>query len=317
MLSRPDFMTKQLILIESDTSKKIRFRNHNLVLSEEGKTLLQHSCHKIFLVYVVGEFTITSVLIKNAKKFAFPIIFLNYNLKQYHSVIPDNKGNFLLRKKQYLSEKDLFLAKHIIHNKITNQIRLLLSKRYKSEQDKISLSKLRRLILAASNCYSSQELLGVEGTASKIFFSAHFKNTPFSGRRPRTKDDISNLLLDIGYFYLFNFVEAHLELYGFDVYYGFHHKLFFQRKSLVCDIIEPFRCIIDRKLLKAYNLKQIDENDFFQKNNQYFIKREFNKKYSQLFIKEILAHKEEIFLYVQSFYRAFINDKKEFPRFEI
>jgi CRISPR-associated protein Cas1 len=53
-----------------------------------------------------------------------------------------------------------------------------------------------------------------------------------------------------------------LRLYGFDVYKGFYHKLFFNRKSLASDIMEPFRCVIDKALLKAFNLKQINEKDF-------------------------------------------------------
>ena len=110
-----------------------------------------------------------------------------------------------------------------------------------------------------------------------------------------------------------------MELYGFDIYYGFYHKLFYQRKSLVCDIIEPFRCIIDKKIKNGFNLKQINEEDFDVKNSQYFVKREFNKKYSQFFLKEILKHKEEIFLYVQQYYRSVMKgrDVKDFPDFSL
>jgi len=70
-------------------------------------------------------------------------------------------------------------------------------------------------------------------------------------------------------------------------------------------------------LKKAYNLKQINENEFYCKNNQFFIKSEFNKKYSKLFLEEILEHKEEIFLYVQKYYRAFMKEKdpNEYPEF--
>jgi len=141
----------------------------------------------------------------------------------------------------------------------------------------------------------------------------------FKGRKPRCKNDILNLLLDIGYHYLFNFIEANLELYGFDTYCGVYHKFFFQRKSLVCDIIEPFRCIIDRRLRKSFNLNQINPDDFGFKNGQYFIKREFNKKYTKIFLKEILKHKEPIFLYAQTYYRSFVKDKgiKDYPRFDL
>ncbi len=292
-MSRPDFMSKQIILVESDKSKKLKFRNSNLVLIDENnKTLLQHSCYKIFVVYIIGEFSITSYLIKNAKKYAFPIIFLNFNLKPYFDVTADNKGNYLLRKKQYISEKDFEIAKYVINNKIENQISLMTSIRYKTAKEKITIQKVKYLLLKIDKCINSKELLGIEGTASKLYYSTYFKNLDFKGRRPRSKEDVFNLLFDIGYYYLFNFIEANLELYGFDTYYGFYHKLFYQRKSLVCDIIEPFRCIIDRKIKNGFNLKQINLDEFYEKNNQFYVKKDFSKKYSQFFIKEILSYKQ-------------------------
>lgn len=319
-MSRPDFMSKQILFVESSKFKKFKFRNSNLVLiDEDNKTILQHSCYKIFVVYILGDFTITSVLIKNAFKFSFPIVFLSYNLKPYYSIVPKNKGNFLLRKKQYLSENNLNISKYIIINKTSNQLFLMESMRYKTNSEKVSIKKIKFLIKKINKCLDEKELLGIEGNASKLFFKTYFKNLNFIGRKPRTKQDELNLLFDIGYFYLFNFIEANLELYGFDVYYGFYHKLFFQRKSLVCDIIEPFRCIIDRKIKKGFNLKQINLDEFYLRNGQFYIKRDFNKKYSQFFLKEILKYKEEIFLYVQKYYRCVIKEKKisQFPIFKL
>jgi CRISPR-associated protein Cas1 len=320
MLSRPDFMAKQMLFIESDNSKKLRLKNSNLILTDENnKIVLQHPCSKIFMVFILGEFSITSVLIKNAKKYAVPIVFLNYNLKPYFSILPDNKGNFLLRKKQYANNNDLEIAKHVIGNKVKNQISLMNSLRYKTVKEKDNISKMKGLFKQIIHAQNSQELLGIEGTASKLFFETYFKNLNFNGRKPRCKDDIFNLLLDIGYYYLFNFIEANLELYGFDTYCGFYHKLFFQRKSLVCDLVEPFRCIIDRRIRKSFNLKQINKDDFYFKNGQFYVKRNFNKKYSQLFLKEILQQKEKIFLYTQAYYRSFIKGKgiDNFPVFNI
>jgi CRISPR-associated protein Cas1 len=319
MMSRPDFISKQILLIESSKDVKLKFKNSNLTLinKEDNKTLLQHPCHKIFMIFIYGEFTITSVLIKNLKKFAIPIVFLSYSLRPYLSIVPDNKGNFLLRKKQYTFSNELELSKHMVKNKINNQIYLMNSLRYKTNNETTLINKAKIILLNIDSAQNNQELLGLEGNVSKIFFGVYFKNMSFKGRRPRCKDDIYNLLLDIGYFYLFNFIEANLELYGFDTYCGFYHKLFFQRKSLVCDLVEPFRCIIDKQLRKSYNLGQIDENDFYVKNGQYYIKREFNKKYSELFLKEILFNKEEIFLYVQKYYRCFMKEEKikDYPVF--
>ncbi len=320
MMSKPDFLEKQILFIESNHNTKLKFKNSNLVLVDENnKTLLQHSLYRIFVVFIYGDFNISSVLIKSAKKYSISFIFLNYNLKPYFSILPDNKGNFLLRQKQYNNSKELDISKHIIKNKINNQIFLIKSLRYLSSTEKLALDNLKSLINKIDTVKNTQELLGIEGTASKIYFSIYFKNLDFKGRKPHCKTDIFNLLLDIGYFYLFNFIEANLEFYGFDTYCGFYHKFFFQRKSLICDIIEPFRGIVDKKIRKSYNLKQIDTNDFYYKNGQWYIKREFNKKYSELFLKEILLYKEQIFLYIQKYYRAFMKDVSidQYPIFNI
>lgn len=312
-------MSKQIIFIESKDATKLKFSNSNIVLLNDAtnKVVLQHSCYKIFLIFVLGEFTITSVLVKNLKKYNIPIIFLGYNLRSYLTIAPENKGNYLLRRKQYLNTNDLDLAKHIIINKIENQIFLMKSLRYKTDGEKDKIFSSSELLLKVDCVSNSQELLGIEGNVSKIFYEVYFKNLNFNGRKPRCKQDIFNLLLDVGYYYLFNFIDANLELYGFDTYYGVYHKLFFQRKSLVCDIIEPFRCIIDKQIKKSYNLKQINNDDFCFKNGQYYIKQDFNKKYAEIFIKAILSEKEKIFLYIQAYYRAFMSLKSidKYPKY--
>jgi len=311
MMTRPDFMKKQVLFLESSRKNKLKFKNTNLVLVDENnKIILQHSLYRIFIVFIYGECSISSILIKKAKKFGITIVFLDYSLKPYFSIYEENIGNFLLRKKQYYNKSNLDLAKFIVENKIINQIDLMKSLRYKTKDEKRLIRNMAVLLNKISLAKNEDELLGIEGGASKIFFKVYFKNMGFKGRKPRVKTDIYNLLLDIGYYYLFNFIDANLNIYGFDTYFGFYHKLFFQRKSLVCDIMEPFRCIIDRRLRKSFNLKQINVKDFGYRNDQYFIKRENTKKYSKLFLKEILLFKQEIFLFIQSFYRNFIKDRE-------
>ena len=319
MISQKDYSEKQILFLESSKFKKLKFINFNICFydDENKKVILKHSCYKIFLIFIVGDISITSVLIKNCKKFHIPIIFLNYNLKPYFYISIENKGNFLLREKQYLCKKDLELSKHIIINKAENQLFLLEDIRYKTIKDKLAVDKIKYFIGLIEKVKDSKELLGIEGNISKLFFQNYFKNCNFKFRRAKTREDPINLLFDIGYHYLFNFIEANLEFYGFDVFFGFYHKLFYQRKSLVCDMIEPFRCIIDRKIKKGFNLKQIDLNDFEIKKNQYYIKKEFNKKYSSFFLKEIISYKNEIFFYIKNYYSCFLKDQniEEYQKF--
>lgn len=104
--------------------------------------------------------------------------------------------------------------------------------------------------------------MGIEGVSAKLYFQSLFKEHNWKARRPRAKQDITNCLMDVGYTILFNVINALLEMYGFDVYVGILHTQFFHRKSLVCDLEEPFRPIIDAALIKAMNLGQVSEKDF-------------------------------------------------------
>ena len=89
--------------------------------------------------------------------------------------------------------------------------------------------------------------------------------------------------------------------------------------SLVCDIVEPFRCIIDRRVRKAHNLGQIDDSDFSKKNGMVELGYSGREKYTRLFLKDILEKKTEIFRFCQSYYRWFSGKKSilEFPKFSI
>ena len=124
-------------------------------------------------------------------------------------------------------------------------------------------------------------------------------------------------LMDIGYTFLFNYFEALLALYGFDAYKGIYHKLFFQRKSLACDVMEPFRCLIDSQIVKSYNLKQINAHDFKTQQGRYFLPFDKQQKYVQMFFDCITDYKEELFNYVRQFYHCLMDDQKEYPSFLI
>ena len=68
-------------------------------------------------------------------------------------------------------------------------------------------------------------------------------------------------------------------MYGFDVYVGILHTQFFHRKSLVCDLEEPFRVIIDAALIKAMNLGQIKNEDFWKSQGQFILPWKNSAKY--------------------------------------
>lgn len=263
-----DFLQKQVLFIfpKENNINKIHFHNENIRLLENDKPINQISCHNILAIFIVGEISITSVLLKKLQSFGISIFFMNYNFDVKASLNSNAEGNYILRQKQYSIENDLIIAKHIVKNKITNQLILMNNNLSKS----VYFQKKKELINKINQAKNHQKLLGIEGSLSKEYFSMIFDKLPWKNRLPRTKHDILNYLLDIGYTILFNIVDAELRLFGFDTYKGYYHKLFFQRKSLTCDMVEPFRCIIDKQIISSYNLHQINNNDFIFKNGRYF-----------------------------------------------
>lgn len=317
MLSFPDFKFKKIITVFAMYGEHFSFKNDNiLVVDSTKKVVFQDTLHGIFSVWIVGTFTITSPLLEKAKRFGVSILILNRSFRLIGFWGAKTEGNFILREKQY-NFKNLNLAKYIINNKIQNQIVLLRNMRSKENELKTSIEHLQYYKDRLVDTSSIREIMGLEGSSSKLYFKHFFKKVNFKKRAPRTKIDPLNVVLDIGYTKLFYIIENLLNLYGFDLYKGFLHQTFYARKSLVCDLQEPFRPLVDRVIKNAYGLGKFKDEDFTCKNFQYFLDFDKQKHYTSWFLNDIFEYKDEIFLYIQKFYRAFMREKeaKDFPEF--
>lgn len=319
MMQFPDFDEKQVLFIESFDTKNISLENENLLIKDGDTIKTKVSLHKIFAIFLIGETTITSMLIRKFVDFWVTVVLMKKNLEPYLVIGNETEGNFILRKKQYekTEEEMLQIAKEIVLLKTRNQLSLLKWFRDKDDDLKKEIQKAKDIIDKIPSAIDYESLLWYEGNISKLFFTNYFSDVGWYARKPRTKCDINNVLLDIGYTYLFHLVEGLLRLYGFDNYYGVYHRTWYSRKSLALDVMEPFRCIIDKALLKAYNLGQIDQKDFIFENGQYVLPWQKSKKYTAIFLKEIMAHKKEMFYFVKDYYKYFMKGREHFPIFEI
>ncbi len=318
MIDVDDFKKKQILILVPMAGDKLSFSNDNVIVKDaDGNVKHQSTCYRLFMICIVGNITITSGLIQRAKKFGFSMCFMTQSMKLYETIGARLEGNTLLRKNQY-SYSDIEIGRHIIENKIYNQRAVLKKQRSQLPFVQEGIDMLDEYALKVREKSDSSAIMGVEGTASKVYFSRHFNNVKWNGRQPRIKRDYINSALDIGYTMLFNFIDAILSVYGFDAYYGVFHKNFYMRKSLVCDVIEPFRVIIDYQLRKAINLGQCKEEDFEIHNGKWVLKWKCNAKYLGIFMEVILEYKEDIFKYIQMYYRAFMKRREvsQFPIFE-
>lgn len=319
MLSANDFSKKQIIFLFTNTGEKLSFSNDNIVIKDkEGKIKHQSTCYRLFMVCVVGNISITSGLIQRSKKFGFAICLMSTTFRVYEIIGSRMEGNTMLRKCQYeYTQNDI--GRKIEQNKIANQMDTLKNIRKKTEEIKEGIEFLQDMIDKLNEPLNYLEVMGIEGNAARVYFTRVFNNVKWNGRKPRIKNDYINVTLDIGYTMLFNIVDAILQIYGFDTYYGVFHKCFYMRKSLVCDLMEPMRPIVDYSVRKAINLEQCKKEDFEVYDNRWVLKYKMNSKYIQFLMKDILEYKDEIFVYIQKYYRFFMKMKsvEELPRFEV
>ncbi len=324
MFTHKDIASRTIFVVNCiEHDRCLRVSNGELLLQEtdddKKKTLTKFPFQKLLALFVIGHITVTTPLIEKCKKHGVALVVMKPNLRPVFFWANSAEANYLLRRRQYeFKPDDLTIAKAIVENKVANQRAALLKTRRKDEVTIEAIEQCTYALESIPNIGNYNQLMGLEGATAKKFFTAYFQNLNWHGRHPRMKTDVMNVTLDIGYTILFNFMESFIRLFGFDLYVGIYHRLWFKRKSLVCDLIEPFRCIIDHTTLLAFNRKQFSDKDFTLIKQEYRLKYEKCADYYKVFYDALISYKTDFFLFVQQYYRCFMGRKStiEYPKFE-
>ena len=324
MFTHKDIEMRTIFVVNCMEHKRsLRVCNGELMLedidAEKKKTLTKFPFQKLLALFIVGHITITTPLIEKCKKFGVALVVMKPNLRPVFYWENSAEANYLLRKRQFsLSADDISIAKCIVRNKLLNQKIALVKTRKKDANTVEAISQCDLALDTLLEVQDYNQLMGLEGTVAKSYFAAYFQNLNWQGRHPRMKCDVINVTLDIGYTILFNFIESFVRMFGFDLYVGVYHRLWFKRKSLVCDLMEPFRCLIDHATLLAFNRKQFSSSDFILIKQEYRLKYEKCADYYRVFYDALIPRKMDFFKYMQQYYRCFMGCKsvKEYPIFE-
>lgn len=312
MFTHKDIENRSLFVINGTEHQSLKVSNGRLMLEDTktNKAITKLPFPKILGLMVIGHTTLTTALIEHCNKHGVPLVVMKPNFRPVFYYGNMAEANFLLRKKQFEQKQgDLEIAKLIVKNKAQNQLNLLVKTREKS----LMLANAKDTIVHYSNkindAFHFRELMGIEGIIAKAYFSSYYDFAGWKQRLPRVKQDTINATLDIGYTMLFNYIECMTRLFGFDPYMGVYHQLWFRRKSLICDLMEPFRCIIEHQIRKSLKYSTFKPSDFELRKNSYYLKSEFRKLYTQTFFEAIINHKSEIYKYIQQYYRCFMGRK--------
>ena len=315
MFTSKDLEMRTIFVVNCiEHNRSLRVSSGELMLEEidgdRKKTLTKIPFQKMLALFVVGHITVTTPLIEKCKLHGVALVVMKPNLRPVFFWANAAEANYLLRKRQFeYGQEELTIGKILIRNKVENQRAALTKTRRKDEIICNAISQCEAALNFIDDVIDHNQLMGLEGIVAKTFFAAYFQNQNWKGRHPRMKCDAMNATLDIGYTILFNFLECFIRMFGFDLYVGVYHRLWFNRKSLVCDLMEPFRCIIDHATLLAFNRKQFSEKDFSVVKQEYRLKHEKCSCYYKVFYNVLIERKMDIFKYVQQYYRCFMGRK--------
>lgn len=185
-------------------------------------------------------------------------------------------------------ERVLDIARWLFGMKLKGQIAVLEKLSNKDSEILTSCHKIDQLCSDMKNGKSINSLMGYEGSAAVEYFKSLSRLLPgkwnFSGRNRRPPKDPVNALLSLSYVIAGSEVRSVIHKKGFDPAMGLVHSIQAGRESLMLDILEPVRPVIDEFVLwlidKRLSVKEFvisDEKCLLNKNGRKIYYYEWSK----------------------------------------
>lgn len=194
---------------------------------------------KVDSIWISTSALISTDAIKSATENNIDIVFLDHFGDPYGRIWHPKIGNTTrIRRKQLeasKNEKGITLVKRWGARKMTNQIDFLRKLRKTRTDNEILAEAIQEIgsyqerlkTLSGSIDENRQQILGLEGIASRSYFNAISTVMPeefeFKGRSRRPAHDPFNCALNYGYGILYSEIERACILAGLDPYIGFLH----------------------------------------------------------------------------------------------
>lgn len=256
----------------------VGLRGESLKITTKGQEPLEVRIRDISQLAVYGNIQVTTPALRCLCEHGVPVCFFSSGGWFYGMFQGMPHRNILLRRLQYAAasqpERSLIIARSLVEQKIRNQRTML--RRNHPHVSIQALKQLRHLCRQAAKAASLGELLGIEGSAARVYFS-HFGGMlrqqthgeldfAMAGRNRRPPKDPVNALLSLVYAILTKELTIILAGIGFDPHCGFYHQPRYGRPSLALDLMEPFRPLLgDSVVLGAINNGAIQPKDFIKR----------------------------------------------------
>lgn len=253
-------------------------------LVKKEDNVFEVSSKKVKSILITTGAYLSTDAVKLAMENNIDIIFLDDFGNPFSRIWHAKPGSTTLIRRRQLEIADksegLELAKEWILKKFKNQTDFLkkLKKTRPKKKEKLeeyikSLQDMSEKISLLEGTIKERRgtIMGFEGTAGKIYFSAISYVMPdkfkFNGRSRQPAKDEFNCLLNYGYGVLYSLVEKACIISGLDPYIGFIHTDNYKKKSLTFDLIENFRIFADETAVYLFSQRKVKQGYFEKLQN--------------------------------------------------
>jgi CRISPR-associated protein Cas1 len=249
-------------------------------------------------VVIVGNMLIEASVLRRLSEEGISVLFLSGRRLRFCGILHGRlHNNGILRVKQYeksLSPFALEMAINIVKRKASMQRDFLMEA---GEARPDLRATLLRAVCSLQGIYLNIEekditierLRGLEGGASSVYFSAYTTMFPeslgFTQRTKRPPRDPANAILSLCYTLLHFEMVREIETIGLDPTIGFYHQFEYGRESLACDLVEPYRPMVDRFVWELFRDRIFTVRNFSiddERGSCYLVK-EGRKKFYTLY----------------------------------
>lgn len=246
----------------------------------------------IKIVIIVGNKVVDTAVLRRLAEQNISVLFLSGKSMRFSGILHGRlHNNGLLRLKQYEKaiNPDFCIkkAKSIIIQKIQREIEFFKELTEQKGIRKIdlisSIETLRKIVESLEDSASLDSLRGFEGGAQAVYFLTYSKLFPeelnFKNRKRRPPADPVNAMLSLTYTITHYEIVREIEVAGLDPTIGFYHQFEYGRESLACDMVEPFRPLVDRFVYEVFRTKDFTAKDFSQDEEKpgCYLKKESRK----------------------------------------
>ncbi len=228
-------------------------------------------------ICVRGSVQVSTQALRKAFAAGIPVCYFSYGgwLTGIATGMPGKNVELRRRQAGAAAGQDPGFARAVVEGKIRN-CRTLLRRNARTDVS-AAVRQLAGIAASAATAPSTAVLLGLEGTAARIYFAhlgAMLREGPerdLSGgiavaRSRRPPQDPVNCLLSFLYALLVKDMTAVTWSVGFDPYLGLYHQPRFGRPALALDLMEEFRPLIaDSVAVTLLNTREISSGDFVRR----------------------------------------------------